>query len=114
LNPISTGAFQFRSTDHGYVPAPDGSITEFDAPGAGTGGDTGTGSSGINSGGAVAGLYADSSGNLHGYVRARDGDITDFDPPGSIGTVPYGINPAGVITGEYFDASLVLHGFVRE
>ena len=66
---------------HGFLRAPDGTITTFDAPGA----VNGTTPSGINPAGAIAGTYSDASFVGHGFLRAPDGTITTFDPPGSTG-----------------------------
>jgi hypothetical protein len=114
---------------HGYVRARDGSITTFDAPGAGTaagaafcgffsGTCQGTYVSGINLAGAIIGWDNDANFFAHGFVRAPDGTITTFDAPGAnnpgpyTGTVPYGINVEGAITGNY-NADFFDYGFVR-
>jgi len=94
--------------------APDGTITTFDAPGAGTGLFQGTYALGINPAGAITGTYIDASNAQHGFLRAADGTFTTFDPPGSTGTSPLSINPAGAITGYFYDASALRYGgFVR-
>ena len=121
LNPA--GAIAGASLDssdvyHGFLRAPDGTITTFDVPGAGTGPFQGTLPLGINQAGTIEGDYIDSSDVNHGFVRASDGTITTFDVPGAgtgpfQGTSPQGINAAGAVTGEYVDASDVNHGFVR-
>jgi hypothetical protein len=103
--------------DHGYVRAPDGTITVFDAPGAGTGSFQGTLPEGINSEGAIVGNYVDSGGVNHGFLRAAYGRIITFDFPGAaqisgLGTIPEDINSGGEIAGFYFDADSVGHGFV--
>jgi hypothetical protein len=103
---------------NGFVRAPDGTIIEFEVPGAGTGRGQGTNAAGINPAGTIAGYHIDSSSVNHGYVRARDGTITTFDVPGAgtdagQGTLPANINPAGNIAGNYIDARNVSHGFVR-
>jgi len=55
---------------HGFIRTPDGTITTFDPPGAGTGAGQGTiGPSSINVSGAVTGFYVDASGVYHGFVR---------------------------------------------
>jgi len=55
---------------HGFIGTPDGTITTFDPPGAGTGAGQGTiGPSSINVSGAVTGFYVDASGVYHGFVR---------------------------------------------
>jgi len=115
--------FDSSNVSHGYVRARHGSITKFDAPGAGT--DPGQGtymylSTGvINPAGAITGYYNDSSGVYHGFIRAPHGTITTFDAPGAgtteggLGTYSLSINPEGAITGYYVDANWVYHGFIR-
>ncbi|HMD17376.1 MAG TPA: choice-of-anchor D domain-containing protein [Terriglobales bacterium] len=103
---------------HGFVRAADGTVTLFDAPGAGTGKNEGTFPISINSGGVITGMVDDTKSVYHGFVRAADGTFTEFDAPGAnlaldAGTIPMSINTAGTITGMYRDPSLVYHGFVR-
>jgi len=113
---------------HGFLRAPDGAITTFDAPGAGTGPGQGTFSDGINQAGTIEGEYVDASNVAHGFLRAPDGTFTTFEAPGAgtgsgapgcsltvtcQGTVPENINAPGAITGQYVDASGVNHGFLR-
>ena len=104
---------------HGFSRAANGTISTFDAPGAGAGYSLGTTPLGINTAGAVVGLYKDSSSRNHGFVRSANGaTITTIDAPGAgtaanLGTIALSIDPAGVITGVYTDASAVGHGFVR-
>ena len=73
--------------------ARDGTITNYDVPGAGTGMYQGTNAcwfipawGGINPAGTVTGFYADSNNVYHGFLRTREGEITTFDAPGA-GTV---------------------------
>jgi len=101
---------------HGFLRAPDGTITAFEAPGAGT--FQGTLAYSINPGGAITGLYVDASNVDHGFLRARDGTFTTFDAPGAgtgpgQGTIPLDNNPADAITGVYIDASGLYHGFLQ-
>src|SRR6266496_2195431 len=91
LNPA--GAIAGSSLDasdvyHGFLRAPDGTITTFDVPGAGTGPFQGTLPLGINEAGTIEGFYLDSSDVNHGFVRASDGTLTTFDVPGA-GTGPF-------------------------
>ena len=91
---------------HGFLRAPNGKITTFDAPDAGSQGGQGTGVSfpgGLNDWGAVTGAYLDQSGNLHGYVRFPEGAITEFDPPGGSRVAGQAINVFGVSVGNYND-----------
>src|SRR5260370_21389583 len=105
---------------HGFVRvAATGSITEFDAPGAGTGKNQGTFPASINTTGDIAGMYFDASNAYHSFVRSAAGTITTFDVPGAPtttehrGTTPLSINAGGDITGSYMHANDVRHGFVR-
>ena len=68
---------------HGFVRAPNGTITAFDVPGAGTGAFQGTLPGGINDEGAIDGSYSDAGDVNHGFVRAPNGTITAFDVPGA-------------------------------
>ena len=54
---------------YGYVRAPDGFITTFDAPNAGTGPGQGTFPTTNNPGDTITGFWVDSSGVYHGFVR---------------------------------------------
>ena len=109
------------SVYHGYLRAPGGKVTTFDAPGAGTGAGQGTFPAGINSFGAIEGNYVDAGNVTHGFVRAPFGTIYTFDAPGADttpgnngGTYPQSINALGAISGYYRDANNVNHGFVRD
>jgi hypothetical protein len=103
---------------HGLVRAADGTLTTFDAPGAGANEGQGTFAAGINGSGAITGYYIDGNNTVHGYVRTDAGVFTSFDAPGagttgSGGTFPQGIANTYAIAGYYVDASGVYHGFVR-
>jgi hypothetical protein len=107
---------------HGFLRAPDGKITTFDAPGAGaTPGDgEGTFPMGINADGTITGFLQDTNMLTHGFSRSPEGKFTTFDVPGE-GTVvgswqgayASDINAEGAITGYYADANWVVHGFLR-
>ena len=120
INPAGaiTGAYADASNvNHGFLRAKDGTITTFEAPGAGTGVFQGTVAFSINPAGAITGFYRDASSTNHGFLRAPDGSITTFDAPGAgtgpgQGTVHFCNNPPGGITGYYIDASNVGHGFL--
>jgi hypothetical protein len=122
-----------RDVVHGFLRAPDGTITTFEAPGAGresvTGflgttisgvyGGQGTYAISINAAGAITGFYADRKNVVHGFLRTPDGKFTTLDAPrlyagtgAGQGTFPANINPAGVIAGNTVDEGGVMHGFV--
>ncbi len=113
---------------HSYVRAKDGTITEFDAPGAGAVGkfppfplsmwNPGTYAIAIDAVGAVAGFYVDSGIVKHGYLRTPDGAFTAIDAPNAgtaahQGTNAANMNVQGTIAGYYIDANNMQHGFVR-
>jgi hypothetical protein len=128
INPEGASVGEYYDANwvfHGYVRAPDGTITEFDHPNAGTVAGQGTGTSGINPAGEIVGFYIDANNVFHGYLRSPEGGMTPVDVPGA-GTGTYqgtyaaeymyafgGINPAGTITGYYADKNSVYHGFLR-
>jgi len=119
INPAGAITGLYTDTNyaaHGFVRAPDGTITTFDAPGAGTGSGEGTfvetPTGGINPVGEITGDSCDAV-TCHGFLRTPDGTITTFDPPGSTLTNGNGINPAGAITGNDVDAGGVFHGYLR-
>jgi len=95
-----------------------GTVSDFDAPGAGTYSNTGTLAASIDASGTIAGSTTDASLVYHGFVRgAQSGAITTFNAPGSgqgvgQGTMARGINVAGSIAGYYYDASNAAHGFL--
>jgi hypothetical protein len=106
-----------NSVNHGYFRSPDGKITTFDAPGAGTDTYEGTGCFSdcplsLNNWGAVTGSYIDGNFVQHGYLRSSGGKIVTVDPAVSIYTFVDGINGFGAITGYYVDPSDVYHGFI--
>jgi hypothetical protein len=116
---------------HGFVRSPDGTLTEFSAPDAGTNPGQGTWGLTNNDENAVTGFYTDANGVNHGYLRTPGGRLIEFDAPGAgtsssgglfspmgsiagQGTFPFFINDAGAITGYFVDSSDVIHGFVLE
>ncbi len=92
-----------------------GSITTFDAPGAGTGFRQGTTATGINAAGFITGYYVDGDNLYHGFVRNPEGTFAVFDASTGAGTatLSYGINNAGAVTGYYIDDEGLGHGFMR-
>jgi hypothetical protein len=109
----------------GFIRAPSGTFTTFNA------GSMGTTPLAINGAGVVAGFYvtgypAVGGGPYSGFVRSSEGVITTFSGPNSPNTGPTGINSAGTIVGYYLIATtnhntddcgfvygFVPHGFVR-
>lgn len=83
--------------DHGYE-LKGNTFSPVDYPGA-----LQTEVEGINGGGAMAGDFEDSSGNVHGFELAG-GTYTQLDYPGTTtGTVAIGINSSGEIVGIYYN-----------
>ncbi len=103
----------------GFVRDADGTVTLFDAPGAGLSASQGTIPISINNSGILTGLYINSSGVYEGFVRAANGTITEFQVPcqttgtNCYATVPTSIDTAGDIVGAYGITNSVGHGFVR-
>jgi hypothetical protein len=102
-----------KGISHGFLRAPDGTITEFDLP-------TGTILEvwGMNPELEIAGTYIDANNVLHGFLRTPHGKFITIDAPGA-GTAAYqgteseSLNPAGVLQGDYADANGAYHGFIR-
>ena len=95
----------------------DGVITEFDAPGAGTGPGQGTDlctNDCLNAAGATPGASIDATNVYHGFIRSKDGDFTLFDPPGSANTQESGMSAGGDVSGFYTDSDGVNHGYIRD
>ena len=125
------GAYRDNSGNNvarAYLRLRDGTLTTFEAPGAGDGYFEGTGGSyawfgvtvGLNNSGATAATLEDNNNVFHGYIRSPQGTFVTFDAPGADlkpgdynGTVPVSINDLGLVTGFYIDASNVSHGFLR-
>ena len=107
---------------HGFLRAPDGKFTTFDAPGANTNPGYGTAPGDVqclNPAGATTGGYEDAHGREHAFIRAPDGRFTEYEAPGA-STSPYqgtffgSINPAGAVSGFYWDTSNVFHALLRD
>jgi hypothetical protein len=105
-----------NGVSHGFTGTAGGTLTSFDAPGAGTGAQLqqGTFAQSINAAGDIAGYYVDGSAG-YGFLRTADGAISTFSAPAAVGqgTQAWSINAAGTIAGYYSDAGYVNHGFVR-
>jgi hypothetical protein len=99
---------------HGFVRAPNGTYTTFDAPP--TQG-TGIQPTAINPAGTTTGTFYDTGGTPQGFVRTRNGTFTKFDPSnGTNGQQQIGvtaINPAGAVTGYYQSSDITWHDFLR-
>ena len=114
-----------NGVSHGFVRSASGTITPFDAPGAGTQKNQGEGTmpTGMDTAGNVVGMCRDSNLLYHGFVRAAStGKFTVFDVTGAgtnqdgslaEGTKPVGINATAGIAGAYVAPSIVYHGFIR-
>lgn len=97
---------------HGFIRAPNGNLSTFDAPGAGTNATIfpeGTYPLGIGGLWTIAGPYYKANGNSYGFLRTLNGKFTKFDAPGNIAAFAafsfgqnFYINPVGVIAGTYF------------
>jgi len=67
---VTTGSYvDANFTFNGFVRTPDGAITTFDAPGAGTAPNQGTMAGATNPAGETAGAYIDSNNMFHGFLR---------------------------------------------
>jgi hypothetical protein len=97
---------------HGFLRAPDGTITTFDVPASGNPPLANAGPVGINNAGAITGVYLADFPDHHGFLRAPDGIFTTFDVPGGILRGVTAINAAGAIVGFYAD-DVNNRGFVR-
>jgi len=116
LGAIAEAFEDSSSVYHGFLRAPDGSFTTFDAPGAGTGANQGTCAWSLNLHGTTAGTYIDGNNVTHGFVRSRDNEIAQFDPPDSVLTYPCEetcLGPDGTVIGFYNVANGTSYGFVR-
>ena len=118
INPSGaiTGSYVDSSlVSHGFLRHPDGTITTFDAPGAGTEIGQGTVPAVITPQGLIVGTYFFSPFASQIFLRAKDGTITNLELP-STASVGGGLtaNTEGEIAGEFSDSSDGLaHGFLR-
>jgi hypothetical protein len=117
---VITGIYSDSGTaEHGFLRAADGTITEFDVPGAPVNvAHRGTSPTDINASGVITGMMEDTNTVRHGFLRAADGTFTSFDAPDAgsgltQGTIPLRINAGGDVVGFYVDVNHVSHGFVR-
>jgi len=93
-----TGVYTDASGGHGFLRQPDGTLTTFDVPVAGT---KETLPAGISAAGVITGLY-EGSAQSGGFVRAADGTITTFTVPHArYGFTVGGMNAKGWSVGGY-------------
>lgn len=106
----------------GFLRSPEGELSTFDAPGAGSveGPGYGTFPESINYAGAITGHYTDVHNVIRGFLRSSGGELITLDALGASsvagsgdGAFPESINDAGAITGHYTDVHNVTHGFLR-
>jgi len=87
-------------------------FTTVDYPGSAS-----TTPQGINPGGDIVGVWADSQGAQHAFVF-RQGGFSSFDYPGAAYTDARGISPGGDIVGTYRmpgeNPGLSFHGYLRQ
>jgi len=101
---------------HGFLRAPDGTITKFDVPGMGYGAGQGVVEAfGMTPRLEIVGSYFDANNAYHGFLRTPQGEFTTFDCPGAGagGTAGEAVNPAGLISAMYLDANSAWHGCLR-
>ncbi len=113
--------------NHGFIRLANGTISAFDAPGAGT-------SQGVffegtfifvtdPGGNYSAGAYTDSNAMMQGFVGAFGGTVSSISVPGAAASLlsPYGymggtgafaVNTSGMVAGVYSDANGTFHGFL--
>jgi hypothetical protein len=106
---VAGGSYDSSHDEHSFLRQSNGTITNFDPPGAES--DT---AYGIGPNGEVIGS-ATINGTAYGYIRDQSGTITTFSAPGSVnGTYPASINRSGQIAGIYYGRENSSHGFVRD
>ena len=93
--------------NHGFLRAPNGTITTVDDPGAGIGQFQGTFPLGINPAGEITGYYYDTLFASHGFLRTPGGTFATFDPDPQGITFPQAINSKGEIMGLYVSTDTV-------
>lgn len=118
---VVAGTFGTISGDvgTGYQRTPDGKITVYEVPGAGSGNGEGTFVTAQNVLGAVTGNMNPASDVQYNFVRDAFGKTTVFAVPGQIlspgcfCSSGESINALGVVAGWWLDENYVAHGFVR-
>ena len=119
-NGVITGFyFDTNTVSHAFVRDANGTVTVFDAPGAGTASGLGTQARDVNRNGVIVGSFATGVSGMiaveHSFVRNSDGTFTVFDPPtaGSDGSAAFRINDSGAIVGVSIDGNLIERGYLR-
>ena len=112
-----------------FIRTSNGTLVEFNAPGASISSNRGTAAMAINDSDEIVGFYNTGSylttTVYHGFLRSADGTtFTTIDPAGAgtgecvnshkQGTMAFAINDSGMIAGTYIDSSCNRHGFVRD
>jgi len=102
-----------NNVTHGFLRAPEGTITKFDVPGGAI-----VVVWGMTPALEVAGSYLDANNVYHGFLRMPWGRVITIDAPGAgsgtyQGTESESLNPAGVLQGDYADANGAYHGYLR-
>jgi hypothetical protein len=115
---ISGGYIADDSVLHGFVRDPQGAITTFNGPGAGTTAGNGSVGEMIDDAGTIPGVSLDNNGLNHAFIRYSDGTFVTFGVTGAgtapgQGTLATATNVVGITGGNYFDANGVGYGFVR-
>jgi hypothetical protein len=102
------GDYSDYTTTSGFIRAPDGKITIFQAPSS----NGYTVIMAINSKKAFAGTWESNSGQAHGFYVTPTGRFESFDPKGSAATSVSCMNDSGTVAGDWFDGTNY-HNFVR-
>jgi hypothetical protein len=95
--------FDASFVTHGFLRTTDGTITSFDAPGAGVA----TFPVAITPQGLIVGWYFDANFGQHIFLRAKDGTFTspEIPNPGAIFVGEVVANSAGSTAGEFIDSN---------
>ena len=104
------GSFSDTNGTHGFVRTSDGTFVQVDVPGD----NESTDISGINAGGAAAGIFFPVDGAAQGFVRSADGTFVTFQgDPKAVSTNAESINDKGAVAGGYADADGAVHFYLR-
>ena len=119
LGEIAGNYYDASGFSHGFLRAPNGKFTTFDALGVGG---FGTIPIAINLEGSVVGYYTDSNFSFRAFLRTPDGKFKTWIGPGACtgnssegcyGSGATNINFFGIIAAGYNDNNLLHHGLVR-